>query len=168
MYPPSRPGGLRSRLRSIGPLARGAAFAAVALAGLSAAAAIHSRFPPRKIDPNIPAPVITFDRMNFDFGKIPAGGTVTHDFLVTNTGRATLQLQDVKPVCGCTSTVVGKRELKPGESTDILAAYTAEKGFSGPMRKTILIYCNDPAHPRLTLRMAGTVLAPEKKTPGGD
>jgi hypothetical protein len=139
---------------------------ALAVAGwtLSAPAAIHSRHPAPVVDPTVPVPVITFDQMSFDFGKIPAGKTVMHVFKVTNTGTAPLRLEDVKPICGCTSVVVeNQRDLKPGESTEILAAYTAEKDFTGQMRKTIMVVCNDPAHSKLTLRLAGDVLPPEGK-----
>jgi hypothetical protein len=132
---------------------------------LSASAAIHSRHPAPVVDPSVPVPTITFDQTSFNFGKIPAGQTVVHTFIVMNTGRAPLQLEEVKAVCGCTSTVVGKRSLKPGETTEIQAAYTPEKGFTGAMRKTIMIVCNDPAHAKLTLRLSGTVL-PASPAPG--
>jgi hypothetical protein len=110
-------------------------------------------------------PVITFDAMAFDFGKIPPEKPVVHSFRVFNAGQATLQLEDVKPVCGCTTTVVGKTKLAPGESTEIQAVFAPEPGFSGVARKTIVVVSNDPAHPTLTLRFSADVLAPP---PGQD
>jgi hypothetical protein len=136
-------------------------------AALPCVAAIHS-LPGAgtgSIDPSIPAPVITFDDMNFNFGKIPAQKSVTHAYVVVNTGKATLHIEEIKAVCGCTSTVVGKKDLEPGESTEIQAVYTPEKGFSGPARKTIMVMSNDPAHPRLTLRFAADVLPAEPVKP---
>lgn len=141
-----------------GVLLRIAALALGVGAHQGSTAAVHSRHPAPVVDPSVPAPVIVFDRMFFDFGKIAAGQTVMHGFTVSNTGRAALRLEKVAAVCGCTSTLVGKWDLNPGESTTIVAAYTPPKGFAGAMQKTILIVCNDPAHPKLTLRFGGNVL----------
>jgi hypothetical protein len=68
------------------------------------------------------APVITFDQNFFDFGKIKQKQTVIHGFKVSNTGNAPLHIKAVHANCGCTSTVVGKMNLEPGESTEIEAA----------------------------------------------
>lgn len=107
-----------------------------------------------------PAPVITFDQMFFNFGKVRHGQTVVHGFKVTNTGNATLHIKEVKAVCGCTSTVVGKMDLTPGESTEIEAEFTPEDDFSGAVRKAIMVVSDAPAHPVLTLRFAAEVLPP--------
>jgi len=103
-------------------------------------------------------PVITFDQMFFNFGKVRHGQTVVHGFKVTNTGTATLHLKEVKAICGCTSTVVGKMDLAPGESTEIEAEFTPENDFSGGVRKSILVVSDAPAHSKLTLRFAADVL----------
>jgi hypothetical protein len=104
------------------------------------------------------APVITFDQKFFDFGKIPHDQTVVHRYKVSNTGNATLHIKAVHANCGCTSTVVGKMDLEPGESTEIEAAFTPESAFSGAVRKTILVISDAPAHSELTLRFAADVL----------
>jgi hypothetical protein len=136
-------------------------------AAMPCGAAIHSRpgAGTGSIDPSVPAPVITFDDTFFNFGKIPAQKSVTHAFVVVNTGKATLHIDEVKAVCGCTSTVVGKKDLEPGESTEIQTVYTPEKGFSGAARKTIMVMSNDPAHPKLTLRFAADVLPDDSAKP---
>ncbi len=110
-----------------------------------------------------PAPAITIDHKFFDFGKIRHDQTVSHGFEVSNTGKATLHIKEVKAICGCTSTVVGKMDLAPGESTIIEAEFTPEKDFSGAVRKAILVVCDDPAHSKLTLRFAADVLPPSGK-----
>jgi hypothetical protein len=105
-----------------------------------------------------PAPVITIDQMFFNFGKIRHGQTVVHGFKVSNTGQATLHIKEIHANCGCTSTLIGKMELAPGESTEIEAEFTPENAFSGAVRKTILVVSDAPAHPKLTLRFAADVL----------
>lgn len=143
-----------------------AAFVLIALGGSPAAmAAIHSRFPPVELDSSSPQPTIAFDRTRYDFGPIAAGRRVEHTFIVTNTGRAILRLEKPLASCGCTSAAIGRQELKPGESTEIVAIYTPEKGFVGAMRRSILVVSNDPKHRKLTLRLAGDVLAPDKFDP---
>jgi hypothetical protein len=42
-------------------------------------------------------PAITFDTPEFNFGKIPAGQDITHDFWFTNTGTGPLEILSVKP-----------------------------------------------------------------------
>lgn len=131
------------------------------LMSLTCSAAVHSRYPAPPVDPNVPVPVISFDQMSFDFGRIAAEKAVAHTFIVVNTGKATLHIEDVKAICGCTSTLVGKKDLEPGESTEIQATYTPEKGFSGLARKTIVVTSNDPAHSKLTLRISAAVAPSE-------
>lgn len=112
-----------------------------------------------------PAPVITYDRNVFDFGKIQYGQPVFHAFKVSNTGNATLHLKEVKASCGCTFTMVGKMDLEPGESTEIEAVFTPESA-AGPVRKGILVVSDDPAHSKLTLHFRANVLpAPPSSKP---
>src|SRR5947209_15245475 len=84
--------------------------------------------------PASPVPQITFDQTSFDFGKIQFGQTVVHRFKVSNTGHANLHIKKVQAACGCTSTLIGKMDLAPGEHTEIEAAFTPESGW-GPVRK---------------------------------
>ena len=109
-------------------------------------------------------PVITFDAMRYNFGVIEHHHTVTHLYRVTNSGNAVLHIKDVAAVCGCTSTVIGKMELAPGESTDIQAVFTPEKRFTGAVSKTIRVRSDDPSHPTLTLRFFAKVL-PDEASP---
>jgi hypothetical protein len=106
-----------------------------------------------------PVPVITIDPKSFDFGRIQFGQTVIHRFKVSNTGQATLHIKAVHANCGCTSTLIGKLDLEPGESTEIEATFKPESS-SGAVSKAILVFSDDPAHPRLTLRFKADVLPP--------
>jgi antitoxin (DNA-binding transcriptional repressor) of toxin-antitoxin stability system len=46
---------------------------------------------------------IQFSETIFDFGKITPASTPRHDFTVTNTGDAVLEIVAVQPGCGCTT-----------------------------------------------------------------
>ena len=62
------------------------------------------------------APKISFDSPHFDFGRISPDKKVSHLYKVTNTGNAILSITNVRPACGCTSTVTGQWSVKPGET----------------------------------------------------
>jgi hypothetical protein len=74
----------------------------------------------------------------FDFGKIPQGKPVTHQFVVSNHGKTALKIENVQASCGCTTPEWEKdKVLSPGESTQIKVGYNA--AAEGPFNKTITI-----------------------------
>ena len=105
------------------------------------------------------APKITFDTTHFDFGRISPDKKVIHNFKVTNAGNAILSITNVRPACGCTSTVTGQWSVKPGESTTIEATFDP-KGQRGIVRKSIVVESNDPAGPATTLTFDAEVVQP--------
>ena len=102
-------------------------------------------------------PHIVFDAMHHDFGKIQGDAKVTHIFKVSNQGKAYLNITRLNPSCGCTSTVLGKWSLAPGESTDIEATFNP-KGFHGISRKSIQVISDDPSNPTQTLTFEAEVV----------
>jgi hypothetical protein len=104
-----------------------------------------------------PVPAITFEKTHHDFGKIPSDRKVSYRFKVTNTGHATLNITQLNPSCGCTSTVLGKWSLEPGESTEVEASFDP-KGFRGEIRKSIQVVSNDPANESVILSFAAEVI----------
>ncbi len=102
-------------------------------------------------------PVITFEKTHHDFGKIGADRKVSYRYKVTNTGQATLNITNLKPACGCTSTVLGKWSLAPGESSEIEASFDP-KGFRGPMRRTIAVVSDDPSNSTVTLSFEANII----------
>src|SRR5207253_1156026 len=62
-----------------------------------------------------------FDEQTWDFGSVPRGPMLTHQFrVVNNTGRVVV-LANVRVSCGCTSAQALKTSLAPGEETVIVA-----------------------------------------------
>jgi hypothetical protein len=43
------------------------------------------------------APVIQISEATYDFGEVPEGGELVHDFIVKNTGRTELRIEQVRP-----------------------------------------------------------------------
>lgn len=81
---------------------------------------------------------ITFDKTHHDFGRISPDRRVTHQFKVTNRGKEPVQIKQVIPSCGCTSTVSGQWYLKPGESTNLEVAFDPH-GFRGTVHKSVQV-----------------------------
>lgn len=101
-------------------------------------------------------PVISFETLQFNFGKITEGDQVTHVFNFKNTGTANLVITDVRASCGCTSPSWPKEIIKPGETNSILVKYNSE-GREGKFNKGVTVYCN--AYPNsAVLRIEGEVI----------
>jgi hypothetical protein len=108
-----------------------------------------------------PQPRMTLDSTHHDFGKIAPNTVVSHRFKVTNTGDALLTITRLNPSCGCTSSVVGKDQLAPGESTELEVTFNSA-GYSGPIKKSVEVVSNDPVQLAQTLIFSGDV-APNVK-----
>ena len=104
-----------------------------------------------------PKPVLTFDKLHFDFGKVSVDRKVSHRFKATNAGGAPLQIKQVVPSCGCTYTMVGQWYLKPGESTEIDATFNPA-GMRGVVRKSMQVISDDPDNPSIRLSFEADVV----------
>jgi hypothetical protein len=101
-------------------------------------------------------PKIQFATLAHDFGRVKAGDPVQFDYVFTNTGGATLEVNDVHPSCGCTTAGTWSKEVAPAQTGHIPIQYNSEAG-SGAVAKTITVKCNDPSQPALVLQLTGTV-----------
>jgi hypothetical protein len=113
--------------------------------------------------PSQNAPRIVFDSMVHNFGKIPAGEVVTHEFVFTNTGNARLEITDVRPGCGCTTAGTWDKIVEPGKTGKIPLQLNSA-GFGGLISKSATILCNDSNSP-LSLQLTGTIWKPIDVTP---
>ena len=97
-----------------------------------------------------PQPRLTLKATHHDFGRIPPDRTVSYRFQARNTGTDLLTITDLKPTCGCTSTVVGRKTLAPGESTELEVSFNPV-GFNGVVHKSVQVLSDDPRAPAQTL-----------------
>jgi hypothetical protein len=104
-------------------------------------------------------PRIQFETPIYDFGKITSGDIAKHTFIFTNTGDQTLEITDVKPGCGCTTTSNWDRKVEPGKTGSIPIAYNSAN-YGGPIIKSVTVYCNVPAQPTIFLQFKGNVWKP--------
>ncbi|MCS7074764.1 MAG: DUF1573 domain-containing protein, partial [Bacteroidia bacterium] len=124
---------------------------------LFASATIEEYFPP--IEDSTQIPQITFESLEYNFGKIRQGEKVSTDFVFKNTGKQDLIIRKTKSSCGCTVTESEKKVLKPGESSRIKVTYDSFNK-SGNESKTVTVISNAPKNPVITLKIHGFVEVP--------
>src|SRR6266496_3279424 len=101
-------------------------------------------------------PKIQFAEIVYDFGKVNSGEPVKHDFVFTNIGKATLEIKDVRPGCGCTTAGTWDKTVEPGK-TGIIPLQFNSANYSGTVTKSATVTCNDPGQSNLVLMIKGTV-----------
>ena len=104
--------------------------------------------------------VITFDKMEHEFGKILQGEVVTYSFHFTNTGNAPLLITNVNTSCGCTVGDFPREPIKPGQDGFIKATYDS-KGHHGFQSRALTVSSNtNPS--TTTLRFKADVMTPDE------
>lgn len=105
-------------------------------------------------------PRIQFAETRFDFGKIKATQPVRHEYIFTNTGKATLEITGVQPGCpGCTKALPWDRTVEPGQTGRIPIEFNPT-GFSGTLTKSATVTCNDPQQPTHVLSFQANIWQP--------
>lgn len=86
-------------------------------------------------------PVITFERSNYDFGKVTKGERLTYAFKFTNTGKSNLIISSTRASCGCTTSIPPKEPIRPGESGEIKVTFDS-KNKHGKVTNTVIVSAN--------------------------
>ncbi|MFT4772498.1 MAG: hypothetical protein ACI9CP_001618 [Cryomorphaceae bacterium] len=87
-------------------------------------------------------PVITFEELALETGKITQGKIITHTFGFTNTGKAPLLIVTVDGSCGCTiPRSYPKGKIMPGEGGEIEVEFNSD-GMSGIQTVSIIVSAN--------------------------
>jgi hypothetical protein len=100
-------------------------------------------------------PVIEFEKIEHDFGKLIEGESVSYIFKFKNTGNRELIITQAKATCGCTVPKFPRYPIKPGESDEIMVTFNSE-GKKGHNNKAITILANTQP-PTTVLRIKATV-----------
>ena len=88
-------------------------------------------------------PKCEFDTPTYDFGKAKSGKDIEHDFWFHNTGNGPLEIVQVKPSCGCTTTSQYDKVVQPGQSGKI-PIKVATGHATGAITKSITVTTNVP------------------------
>lgn len=97
-----------------------------------------------------------FTSETHDFGKIPQGKPVTHEFEFTNVGSEPIIISDVRPSCGCSVAEFTKTPVKPGETGKVTVKFDA--AIRSPFTKNFVVRSNTKT-PVKTLVIKGEVIA---------
>jgi hypothetical protein len=139
----------------------------VALAAPSAAWSDGATPPPPGPEAGkAPRPKVAFDRESHDFGLARQEAVLTTTFTMRNEGTAPLHVRDVRPDCGCSTALLGTREVAPGASSSVEVTFRTLT-MSGPLVKHLRVSTDDPDRPAVDLEMkvdiaAGIVLDPPR------
>ncbi len=82
----------------------------------------------------------------------PDDAVVKAEFVMTNKGKETVEIDRIKTSCGCTGSILDKKIVKPGESTTIIGTF--KKGNRhGLNHNQLLVFLKGQAEPVETLHM---------------
>jgi hypothetical protein len=110
---------------------------------------------PQKSD----GPKIEFSEVLYDFGKVDSGELVKHSYFFTNTGNQALEVSEVRPGCGCTTTGAWDKHVEPGKTGTIPIQFNSFN-YDGQVQKTVTVTCNDPDRTNVILQLKGNVWKP--------
>lgn len=94
--------------------------------------------------------IIKLSETSFDFGKIPQGKPVTHNFIIENAGKDSLKISNVQASCGCTTPEWSAAPVASGNKTTIKVGYNSAS--EGQFEKMITIFYNDGQTKQITIK----------------
>ncbi len=106
-------------------------------------------------------PNIEMLETSYNFGEIQQGESVTHDFILKNTGDADLIISAAKGSCGCTVPEWPKNPIAKGEDAVIKVTFNSA-GKSGKQNKTVTLVTNAIPNTKV-LTINGNVIVPQNK-----
>ena len=105
--------------------------------------------------PSGSAPKLAIASFEHNFGSVKAGTPLTFTFKVKNAGDADLEIKNVAPSCGCTSSEFDK-VVAAGKEGKITLEVKNTAGYKGDVVKNAVVTTNDPEQPSFTLMLKAT------------
>lgn len=106
-------------------------------------------------------PVLSFNELTYDFGKITQGEKVSHAFGFKNTGGTALVISSAQGSCGCTVPQFPREPIAPGAGGKIDVTFNSE-GKAGKVEKTITVVTNCEPN-TLVISVKAEIIVPEEK-----
>ena len=91
--------------------------------------------------PDAEAAVMSFEKENYNFGKISQGEKISYSYKVKNVGKSPLIILNATATCGCTVPEIPAAPIKPGEEGEIKVVFDSQ-GKSGIQDKVITVTSN--------------------------
>lgn len=100
---------------------------------------------------------IKVDEMEYDFGKIKIGDTVSKVFKVQNVSDTPLIIHDIGTSCGCTGAILSDSVINRNQYAEIAVSYIPKKGDAGNIKNSVVLEANtEPSF--ITLYLNGVVI----------
>ncbi|MGI6718105.1 MAG: DUF1573 domain-containing protein [Bacteroidales bacterium] len=106
------------------------------------------------------SPYMEFDKLVHDYGTIPEKSDGKCIFVLTNTGKEPLILNNIRSTCGCTVPKWEKAPILPGQSTEIEVKYATNR--IGKINKSVTVTSNAENSP-IVLKIVGEVVKESPK-----
>jgi hypothetical protein len=102
--------------------------------------------------PTVSAPV-----QQYDFGTVPEGVLVNHEFAVENKGGPPLSIRKAVSSCSCLTIQSYDELILPGETGNVSVSLDTDGYGGGEVTRQIAVKTSDPEMPQLTLTVSGHV-----------
>lgn len=108
-----------------------------------------------------------FTEKGHDFGPVPRGGTVRHNFVLTNRLNETVTIANVRASCGCTTGKASASRVTPGQ-TAVIEAEMDTRNFVGPKSTTLYVslFTTGGREAEVALGVSSTILSDIVLNPG--
>jgi ribosomal protein L30E len=104
-------------------------------------------------------PKIKYKETSWDFGRVKQGELLSHEFIFSNEGDATLIIQKVTTTCGCTAALLSAEKVPPGREGKIEVKFDT-RGYGGQVNKLLFVDSNDPNQARQQLQVTADIETP--------
>lgn len=102
------------------------------------------------------APNLSVNQSTYEFGSVPEGTIIRHNFILKNNGDEPLLIKKVITGWGCSTVSYDKEIPRAGEGTIVISVKT--QGYGGKtLAKAITVQTNDPQKGEISLRIRGNV-----------
>jgi hypothetical protein len=106
-----------------------------------------------------------FEETSKDFGSVPRGTTLIHQFRLKNTRNHSLHVAGLRTSCGCATAALGRDDIAPGQSTVLQVTIDTRK-YSGARVFTIHVLFDRPAVEEVRVTVTATSRDDVTLTPG--
>jgi len=100
-------------------------------------------------------PKLSIPSLEHSFGTVKAGTPLTYSFQIKNEGKVDLEIKNVAPSCGCTTSKFDK-VIAPGKVGTVTLEVAKTDGYKGEITKTATVTTNDADHQTFTLTLHAT------------
>lgn len=96
-------------------------------------------------NPQPAGPKLVIASLEHSFGKVKPGTPLTYTFTIKNQGDTNLEITNVAPSCGCTTSDFDK-VIAPGKEGKVTLEVKKTDGYKGEITKNATVTTNDPDH----------------------